>query len=100
MFVHVIDFKKCLPHLQPSVALRAFPRMTAAQVTFLNDPWNASHPHPVSIFLPLVPTKDAVFPGAGSLDRGLGVQHTAVVANISHILPSHTGEASTVCTAN
>ena len=82
----------------------------AAQVTLLSNPWNASPPlHPVSIFLPLVngsillplvPTKDAMFPGAGSLDRGLAVQHTAVVANISHTLPGHTGKAAAVCTAN
>ena len=67
-----------------------------AHVTLLSDPWNASHPHPVSIFLPLVPTKDAMFPGAGSLGRGLAVQDTAVyiAPNISHTLPGHTGEAA------
>ena len=91
--------------LQPSVALTAFPTMrarNAALVTLLSNPWKASPPlHPVngSIFLPLVPTKDAMFPGAGSLDRGLPVQDTAVVANISHTLPGHTGEAAAVCTA-
>ena len=75
----------------------------AAQVTLLSNSWNVSHPpHPVNIFLPLVPTKDAMFPGAGSLDQGVAVQDTAVyeVANITHTLPGRTGEASTVCTAN
>ena len=65
----------------------------ASQVTLPSDPWNASPLQPVngSTPPPLVPTKDAVFPGAGSLDRGLAVQDTTVVTNISHILPSHTG---------
>ena len=82
--------------------MTAFPRMrarNAALVTLLSNPWNASHPpHPVngSILLPLVPTKDVMFPGAGSLDRGLPVQDTVVVANISHTLP---GEAAAVCTS-
>ena len=61
----------------------------ASQVTLLSNPCNASPLQPVngSTPPPLVPTKDTTFSGAGSL------------ANISHTLPSHTGEAPAVCTA-
>ena len=103
MFVHVFDFNKCLPLLQPSVALRAFPRITArnaAHVTLLSNPSPPppSPPHPVngSFLPPLVPTKDAMFPGADNLGQGLAVQDIAVAANIRHTLPSHPGEAATV----
>ena len=104
MFVHVFDFNKCLPLLQPSVALRALPRMTArnaAQVALLSNPSPPPPPHPVngSFLPPLVPTKDAMFPGADNLGQGLAVQDIGVAANIRHTLPSHPGETATVYTA-
>ena len=105
MFVHLFDFNKCLPLLQPCVALRAFPRITArnaAQVTLLSNPYPPPPPlHPVngSFLPPLVPTKDALFPGADNLGQGIAVQDIPVAANISHTLPSHPGEAATVYTA-
>ena len=89
--------------LQPCVALRAFPRITArnaAQVTLLSNPSPPLPSHPVngSFLPPLVPRKDAMFPGADNLGQGLVVQDISVAANIRHTLPSPSGEAATLYT--